>query len=170
VSVKNPRWTERRLPGFFLDWRRQWAGPSAHTLTPPDYLDEQKAFPHVVAAAWLFCPETVEYRDCIFLRERFEPDNVDTWFEHFNGAQEDVEAMVNQTELFDTFSNTDLDGHHDDLASLALAIGECWQGILAVRYPGRGVTVEVSGEDDGDEGPAVTFWSDHPGLQADSGG
>jgi hypothetical protein len=161
--VRNPRWTERELPGFFTDWRLKWSGPSAHALTPSDYLDEQKAFPYVVAAAWIFCPETVEYRGCIFLTERFEPDNADTWFEHFNGDQENVEAMVNQTQLFDTFSNTDLAGHENDLASLALAMGECWQGILAVRYPGRGVTVEVSGDDDGAEGPTVTFWSDHAG-------
>lgn len=164
MSVRRPPWPARKLPRFFLDWRDQWLGPAVETMTPLDYIDEQKAFPYVVAAAWLFCPETVEYRGCIFLKDRFAKANADIWFGEFNGDQAKVEAMVNQTKLYDVFANSDLDDHDDDLATLALAIGECWQGILAARYPERKVTVEVSGEDDGSYGPAVTFWTGHTGA------
>jgi hypothetical protein len=160
-GVGKPRWTDRRLPKFFIDWRSKWTGPSANEMTPLDYIDEQEAFLHVVAAAWLFCPETVEYRDCVFLKERFDDANVDIWFGQLEGDQADVEAMVNQTKLYDVFSNSDLEGHDDDLEGLALAVGECWQGILAARYPERGVTVEVSSEQDGAYGPTITFWTNH---------
>ena len=96
------------------------------------------------------------------MKDRFDQANVDTWFGHLNDEQADVEAMVNQTKLYDVFANSDLDGHDDDLAALALAVGECWQGVLAARYPERAVTVEVSGEEDGAYGPTVTFWTVHP--------
>jgi hypothetical protein len=161
VSVKMPRWSNRELPGFFLDWRTQWLGASAETMTPLDYIDEQKGFACVVAAAWLFCPETIEYRDCIFLKDRFDQANTDTWFGQLDGRQAEVEAMVNQTKLYDVFATSEVDSHYDDLTALALAVGECWQGVLAVRYPRRGVTVEVSGDEDGAYGPTLTFWTDH---------
>jgi hypothetical protein len=162
MSVRSPRWTDRRLPKFFTDWRGQFTGPSVNDMTPVDYLDEQKAFPYVVAAAWLFCPETVEYRDCLFLKDRFDAANVDTWFDRLEGDRADVEAMVNQTKLYDVFSNSDLDGHDDDLEELALAVGDCWRGVLAASYPEHGVTVEVSTEEDGAYGPTITFWTNHP--------
>jgi hypothetical protein len=163
VSVRMPRSTERKYPGFFVEWRRQWSGPSAKPMTPLDFVAEQKAFSYVVAAAWLFCPETVEYRGCLFLQDRFDQAKVDTWLGHLTGSQADVEAMVNQTKLYDVFANSDLDDHEEDLETLAFAVGECWQGVLATRYPERGVIVEVSGEEDGSYGPVVTFWTIHTG-------
>jgi hypothetical protein len=83
--------------------------------------------------------------------------------------QADVEAMVNRTRLYDVFASNELDGHDNDLAALALALGECWQGVLAARYPGRGVTVEVSGEEDGAYGPTVTFWIDRARRKSEAG-
>jgi hypothetical protein len=162
MSVKNPRWSERELPEFFLEWRRRWQGPSVDTMTPVNYLDEQGAVRFVIASAWLFCPETTEYRGCIFLREGFDQEIIDNWFTHFDGEQEPIEAVVNQAKLYDLFGNTDLDPYADDLVSLAQAVGECWQGVLSSRYPGRGVTVEYSGDADGAYGPTVTFWTAHP--------
>jgi hypothetical protein len=124
-------------------------------MTPLDYIDEQKGLGCVVAAAWLFCPETIEYRDCIFLKSRFDQGNVDTWFA--------------QTRLYDVFASYEFDGHDGDLTALALAVGECWQGVLAARYGRREVTVEVSGEEDGTYGPAITFWVDHTRRESDAG-
>jgi hypothetical protein len=167
--VRMPRWSDRKLPGFFLEWRSQWLGPSAETMTPIDYIDQQKAFTYVVAAAWLFCPETIEYRDCIFLKDRFDQENADTWFDQLDGKQADVEATVNQTKLYDVFAGYDLDGHDDDLTALALAVGECWQGVLPTRYPRREVTVEVSGDEDEAYGPTITFWSDHQHRGGEAG-
>lgn len=83
--MRKPQWAQRSPPGFFLDWRSQWAGASAETMTLLDYINEQKAFAYVAAAAWLFCPETIEHRDCIFLKDRFNQENVDTWFEQLDG-------------------------------------------------------------------------------------
>jgi hypothetical protein len=160
MSVSKPQWVDRRLPRFFVEWRDQWESATPDVLTPIDYLDQQGAPAIVVAAGWLFCPETVEYRGCIFLAERFDEGNVDTWFRQLDGIASEVEAMVNQTKLFDLFSNADLDQSGQDLDQLALAIGECWQGVLSVRYQDRDITVEVSDNEDGSYGPTVTFWSE----------
>lgn len=124
-------------------------------MTPIDYLTYRNSYSEVLAAAWLFCPETVEYRDCIFLKDHFEPANVDSWFNALKGDHEAVEAMVNHEDLADVARDLGL----DDLASLSLALGECWQGVLDTRYPERGVTVEVTR--DPQDCPIITLWSDH---------
>ena len=155
----NPSWERRELPRFFVEWRDEWQQPD---LSLDNYIDYQGGLPFVVAAAWLFCPETVEYRGAVFLKDRFDEANVDDWFERLSGAAQRVEAMINRLELWGVFTNTDLAGEDslgDELAQLALAIGECWQGVLSRRHSDRTVTVEVSDEEDGAYGPTVTFWT-----------
>lgn len=160
MSMTKPRWVDRRLPNFFLEWREEWGEAAVETFTPRDYLDQEPGPRLLIAAGWLFCPETVEYRGAIFLAENFDPANADTWFGELGGAPDRVEAMVNQVKLYDVFGNCDLSAVGDDLRQLAMAIGECWQGVLSTRYPDRDVTVEVSDEADGSYGPTVTFWSE----------
>ena len=153
-----PSWSERQLPRFFTTWREEWQDPE---LCPDNYLDFEGGLRFVVASAWLFCPETVEYRDCVFLRDRFDQATVDAWFERLGDDRERIEAVTNQVTLWDVFTNTlgrDEDDLHDELPQLALALGECWQGVLSRRYPGRQVMVQVSDEEDGSYGPTVTFW------------
>ena len=160
MSTTKPRWTERALPRFFIQWRSQWTGPTSADMSPYDYINEQGGLRFVIAGAWIFCPETIEYRGCIVLAERFNAENVDTWLEHFNGNASDVEAMVNQTHLDDVLGIGESDEIDDeDVAQLALAIGECWQGVLSARYPDREITVTTSGDADGSYGPTVTFSS-----------
>lgn len=163
MSTAKPRWTERVLPRFFLQWRSQWVGPAVADMSPFDYINEQSGLRFLIAGAWVFCPETTEYRGCVLLSERFNAENVDTWLEHFDGSVGDVEAMVNQTNLNDAFGIGDADEIDDeDVAQLALAIGECWQGVISTRYPDRDITVTVSGDEDGSYGPTVTFSSRKP--------
>ena len=160
MSTIRPSWTKRELPGFFLRWRSEWQDPD---LLPQNYLDFQGGLPFVLAAAWLFCPETIEYRDCTFLKQRFDKSNVDEWFTVLGGATQRVEAKINHVELWGTFANADLTGENqlgEELPQLALAIGECWQGVLSARYPDRTVTVEVSDEEDGAYGPTIAFWTE----------
>jgi hypothetical protein len=164
VSTAKPRWTERVLPRFFAQWRSQWVGPTAADMSPSDYINEQGGLRFLIAGAWVFCPETTEYRGCIVLSERFNADNVDTWLEHFGGNVSDAEAMVNQTHLDDAFGLGDADEIDDqDVAQLALALGECWQGVISARYPDRDITVTVSANEDGSYGSTVTFCSGKPG-------
>ena len=159
MSTGRPSWTNRRLPEFLLEWRLAWRQPE---LAPENYIDYEGGLPHVLAAAWLFCPETVEYRDGIFLKDRFAEPNADRWFTELAEITPRVEAMINHVELWGVFGNTDLTGDDrlgEDLPQLATAIGECWQGVLSLRHPEKIVTVEVSDEDDGAYGPTITFWS-----------
>lgn len=170
MSTIKPSWFKRELPGFFRKWRSEWQQPD---LLPDNYVDYQGGLPFVLAAAWLFCPETIEYRECIFLKDRFDKANVDDWFTQLADTTQRVEATVNRTELWGVFTNTDLAAENklgEDLPQLALAIGECWQGILSRRYPDRTLTVEVSDEEDGAYGPTVTFWTEKTPVQRSSGG
>jgi hypothetical protein len=164
MSTERPSWDKRELPGFFLNWRAKWQDPG---LLPHNYLDYEGGLPAVLAAAWLFCPETVEYRGGIFLKYRFGKSNVDDWFLQLAGVTQRVEVAVNSVELWEVFGNTDLVGEKrlgEELPQLALAIGECWQGILSVRYPDRTVTVQVSDEEDSAYGPTITFWTESAGT------
>ncbi|MFF8784315.1 hypothetical protein [Streptomyces sp. NPDC015125] len=165
MSSSKPVWSERELPAFFRRWRTEWKDEE---LSPDNYLDFEGGLRFVLAAAWLFCPETVEYRGCVFLEERFSRGTVDAWFTSLGGDRRRIEAVANHVELWDAFGNTPLtddDRLREELPQLALALGECWQGVLSARYPDREITVEVSDEEDGSYGPTVTFWTS-PALSA----
>jgi hypothetical protein len=166
MRMVKPRWADRRLPRFFVEWRASWGETAVETFVPVDYLNQQEGSAFSIMAAWLFCPEVVEYRGCLFLAWRFDRENVDMWFGHFGKAPDRVEAMVNQVKLYDVFGNSDLGDTEDDLDQLAEAIGECWQGVLSGRYPERDITVEISGDEDGSYGPTVTFWSEPGSLRS----
>ncbi|ARF57515.1 hypothetical protein [Streptomyces gilvosporeus] len=160
MSTSEPVWSERELPAFFRQWRNDWGDEE---LSPYDYLDFGGGLRFVLAAAWLFCPETVEYRGGVFLKERFHQGTVDDWFTNLEGDRRRIELVVNHVELWDVFLNTPLtddDRLGEELPRLALALGECWQGVLSARYPDRDITVEVSDEEDGSYGPTVTFRAD----------
>lgn len=159
MSSSKPAWSGRELPAFFRRWRTEWKDEE---LSPGDYLDHEGGLRFVLAAAWLFCPETVEYRGGVFLKERFSRGTVDDWFNNLGGDRQRIEAVVNHVELWATFGNTPLtddDRLGEELPQLALALGECWQGVLSARYPDREIAVEVSDEEDGSYGPTVTFWT-----------
>jgi hypothetical protein len=153
-----PSWSERRLPDFFTQWREEWQDPD---LYPDNYLDFEGGLRFVLAASWLFVPETVEYRDCIFLKDHFDQTTVDSWFTNLNDDRERIEAVTNQVNLWSVFTNTLAKTEGDlqeELPQLALALGECWQGVLTNRYPDREVSVQVTDEEEGAYGPTVTFW------------
>lgn len=165
MSSSKPAWSDRELPAFFTRWRTDWKDED---LSPDNYLDFEGGLRFVLAAAWLFCPETVEYRGCVFLKERFSQGTVDDWFTNLGDDRRRIEVVVNHVELWGTSGNTPLtddDRLGEELPQLALALGECWQGVLSARYPDREITVEVSGEEDGSYGPTVTFWTS-PAISA----
>ncbi|WP_405740379.1 hypothetical protein OG422_05645 [Streptomyces sp. NBC_01525] len=121
MSSSTPAWSERELPLFFTAWRTDWRD---ERLSPCDYLDFEGGLRFVLAAAWLFCPETVEYRGCVFLKERFRQDTVDDWFTNLGDDRRRIEAVVNHVELWDMFGNTPLaddDRLGAELPQLALA-------------------------------------------------
>ncbi|MGX1759323.1 hypothetical protein ACWIG5_20805 [Streptomyces lydicus] len=65
MSSSKPAWSGRELPAFFRRWRADWKDEE---LSPDNYLDFEGGLRFVLAAAWLFCPETVDYRGCVFSR------------------------------------------------------------------------------------------------------
>jgi hypothetical protein len=152
--------TERPLPEFFLRWRSGW-GDAAATWTPTDYLNQDSAVGATIAAGWLFNPTTVEYRGAVFLAERFDAATVDEWFGQYPGEPARIESVVNAVKLYDFFVNADIDPYDDSLPGLAADVGNCWRGVLALRYPDVNVRVEVTdGAKAGDYGPSVTFWTE----------
>lgn len=155
----DPAGPERELPAFFRQWRADWKDEK---LSPSHYLDFEGGLRTVLAAAWLFCPETVEYRGCVFLKERFQRGTIDDWFTELGDDLRRIEAVVNHIELWDTFANTPLSDDDQlgaELPQLARTLAECWQGVLSARHADRKITVEVSDEESGSYGPTVTFWT-----------
>lgn len=149
----------RPLPHFFLEWRQGWE-PGGASFSPMNYFIEESAVPALIMAAWVFCPETVTYREGVFLAERFDEANVDTWLSASDHDVAVAERKTNAIVLYDLFGSVDLDPYSDeDLQGLADSIGECWRGVLGRRYPERKITVQVSGEAEGAYGPTVTFWT-----------
>lgn len=103
MSSIKPSWSERELPAFFKKWRTDWKNED---LDPDNYLDFEGGLRFVLAAAWLFCPETVEYRGGVFLKERFRQSTVDDWFTKLGEDRNRIEVVVNHVELWGTFNNT----------------------------------------------------------------
>ncbi|PRX99889.1 hypothetical protein [Allonocardiopsis opalescens] len=161
--MSHPVWRHRAVPEPIAEWQNSFTPPITD-LGPVAYLNEPGRYLSVLAAAWLFNPATVEYRGGVFLEDRFSPDGVDVWSAHLHGDVAAAEAAVNQTVLFDLFTQVNVDACGEYAAiQLAQAIGECWQGVLAGRYPGRAVSVVVTDEEDGAYGPTVTFSTAGPG-------
>ncbi|GLU47150.1 hypothetical protein [Nocardiopsis ansamitocini] len=155
MSSERPFWHGRTEPEFVGTWRERFGG--SRTLTPTAYLDQEAAYPYVLAAAWLFCPETIEHRGGVFLAEA-GTETADRWIAYFGGDVRRAESMVNTTSLFDVFTNVGVDSYgEENLRQLAYAIGECWQGLLPRRHPRHDIVVTVTDEQDGAYGPTVTF-------------
>jgi hypothetical protein len=150
----------RRLPDFFLRWRRQW-GEQGAAWIPADYLNRDEAIGPAIAAGWLFNPSTVEYRDGVFIADRFSAETVNEWFARYPYEPARIEAVVNAVVLYDFFVNCELEPYEDALPGLAADLGACWFGVLSGRYPDRRIHVEVNdGTESGTYGPSVTFWTE----------
>ncbi|WP_030165155.1 hypothetical protein [Spirillospora albida] len=163
MTTTKPTLTTRSLPEFFLDWRQDFV-PGGEFFSPLNFLNQQAAIPFLISAAWLFCPEVTEYRGGVFRVARFDPENVDQWLADTAGEVSRTEAVVNELHVYSLFGNCDIDAYSDaELMQFAMAIGECWQGVLTRRFPAREVVVEVSGEEDGEYGPTITFYT-RPGT------
>ncbi|GAA3815229.1 hypothetical protein GCM10022403_056020 [Streptomyces coacervatus] len=123
MAETRPVWSGRELPVFFRRWRAEWKDEE---LSPSNYLDFEGGLRFVLAAAWLFCPETVEYRGCVFLKENFCQGTVDNWFTSLGDDRGRIEAVVNQVSLRDVFINTsrsDDDQLREDLLDIPGRLG-----------------------------------------------
>jgi hypothetical protein len=124
-------------------------------------LNRNEAIGPTIAAGWLFNPSTVEYRDGIFIADRFSAKVIDEWFERYPYESARIEAVVNAVVLYDFFVNCDLEPYEDALPSLAADLEVCWSGVLSKRYPNRRIHVEVNDGTESDSyGPSVTFWTE----------
>jgi hypothetical protein len=154
-----PVWRDRRVPGFAREWERATRGEDVEA-DPVHYLDQDAGVAFAVAASWLFCPETVEYRGGIFLKRRFSAANVDHWLEDHDLVT--TQATVNLTEIWTLFDHAESPVFDDlDELSLVSALGECWYGILRRRYPAHDIRVSVDLDEQGTapKGPSLTLWS-----------
>lgn len=153
-----PRWNERVLPEFVREWALSTMGDD--DVDPIDYLDQEAGPGFAVAAAWLFCPETVEYRGGVFLRRRFTPENVDAWLAEHSLLV--TQVTVNLTKLWMVFGGRgDLSAYDDQLL---WALGECWHAVIQRRHPEHRIFVSVDAdEEEVSYGPSITVWSGEGG-------
>ncbi|WP_152522999.1 hypothetical protein [Nocardiopsis potens] len=155
-----PRWSERRIPEYVRKWAERTIG-SADGVDPVDYLDQASALDAAIAAAWLFCPETVEYRGGIFLKRRFSSTNVDRWLEEHD--LKTTQATVNLQYIGDLYPHVEFAESDDaDDIQLLYALAECWYAVCTVRHPGRRIHVSTDEDADGlsPAGPSLTLWTE----------
>lgn len=162
-----PVWRERVVPSFIRQWLADVWG-ACDGVAPEDYLDQAGAPEIVIAASWLFCPETVEYRGGIFLASRFRAENVDMWLDGHDLVR--TQATVNLVFIWSLFDNAEspaLDAM--DEVQLAQAMAECWYGVLVQRYPGHDIRVsqDLDVDESSPKGPSITLWSTGPRAEAE---
>lgn len=161
---------DRAVPRFVAEWRAGF-GEDAKGLTPLDYLSANQGLPFAIAAQWLFCPDFVEYRGCVVVvKEGNDEGNltdqekagIDAWYDYFHGDIRNTEAKANLLRIAGLFALTDEDPYEQYLPPLARSVARCWEGLLALRFPGHRFTVEVLGDSASEADPEITFYTSTP--------
>lgn len=124
---------DREVPHFFAEWRAKFERDGE--LRPLDYLSMEHGLPFVIAAQWLFCPNFVEYRDCVVVVK----------------TGDDEGNLADQKDNYEQY-----------LPALARSVARCWEGLLTVRFPDRRFTVEVYGDSASELDPNITFYTSTP--------
>jgi hypothetical protein len=161
---------DRAIPRFVAEWRAGFVGEGAEGLTPLDYLSANQGLPFAIAAQWLFCPDFVEYRGCVVVVKQGDDEGnltdqekagIVAWLDYFHGDIRNTEAKANLLRIGGLFASTDEDPYEQYLPALARSVARCWEGLLALQFPGRQFTVEVL-DSASDADPEITFYTNTP--------
>ncbi len=133
---------------------REWSSgfepaPDAHA-----YLSQHLDISSAVIFARLLSPELVLERGCVILKDSYDPENFERWWQTVNGDTVRIEAVLNHLHLWDVF---DPDGEEDGraLESLASLIATSWRRRASEVFPDRAFRVEVID----DYGPTIVMTS-----------
>jgi hypothetical protein len=124
------------------------------------YLNLRADFDLAAAFSKLFWPDLVEADGCVFLSERYQPENFADWKERFNGDQQRIEAMINHVHVWDMFLNSpkDVDYPKQLHQYLAEVLAVCWKHALQEAFPDKKFVVSVFDDPVYSYGPEITFY------------
>lgn len=92
------------------------------------YLNLKYQLLDAIAFFKLYFPNFIEYRDCIFLEDRFNSEIVDEWFKEFSSDLKKVEYMSNLYEVKDLFDlNKSQNVNESDVKELGDLLKISWQ-------------------------------------------
>ena len=140
------------LPAF-----RAWSG----RLVPPGdtagYLAwEIPVLPAMVLLELVF-PRLIEVRGCVVRADRYDKDNFDNWYDHFDGDVEQVERITNFLRVDDWFEPGD-EIEEQALQTLADRIALGWRAQAARQFPERPLVAEAIRSTE-DYGPVVVLYT-----------
>lgn len=134
----------------FREWRSEFQPePDAHA-----YLSQHLDISSAVIFARLLAPELVLVRGCVILKDAYDPENFERWWQTVNGDTVRIEAVLNHLHLWDVFEP---DGEEDEraLESLANLVARSWDLHASRVRPDRTFRVEVMD----DYGPTIVMTS-----------
>jgi hypothetical protein len=99
-------------------------------------------------------PEFLEFQGGVFLKVKFDAENVTVWLDQLGNDRQAVEVTVNHIHLWDLFAPKD-DKEHAALEELAQVMANMWRAAARAAFPGREFLVTVSD----DYGPGITLRS-----------
>lgn len=127
--------------------------PTTTTFIPAPPTTDPLTGAQFSAALNLWWPELVEVDGCVLIRERYESANFQRWRERHLGDCTPVEAVLNETHLYDEVAGS---GPLDLLEDTARRLAGSWEQRLA-RYGGAGSFQVEFGTEPDRYGPTVTF-------------
>ncbi len=97
----------------------------------------------------LYFPEFIEVKNCILLKERYNVDNFEGWFDELKGDIREVEKISNLYEIKDLFHINDDSITSEKLLLLGDILKRVWKINLDLLFPSKKVDVYVfkEGED-----------------------
>ncbi len=96
----------------------------------------------------LYFPEFIEHKKCIILKERYDKEIFEQWFDEFDGDISKIERMSNLYEVKDLFHINNDNISESKINHLSLLLKKIWQINLDLLFPNRQIKVNVFKEDD----------------------
>ena len=106
------------------------------------YLNHNYDLNTALAFSKLFFPDFIEEKGCIILSFLYNYENMEEWYEEFNGKISEVEKMCNLYELKDFFH---INGENNDLAfnELGKVLQISWALNLNRLFPEKEFKVDI---------------------------
>jgi hypothetical protein len=122
------------------------------------FLDTKADFELAAAFSKLFWPDFIEVDGCVLLAEHYDRTSFQAWVEELNGEPQTLEAVINETHVYDLFNNsvgrTPAPAIFEWLGQVLL---KTWACCLRECFPSKRFEFRYATEPY-EYGPTLTFW------------
>jgi hypothetical protein len=152
--IEKPSLDEAQLAEY-QQWKRDFRAPD---LSLWDFIRFHGKIEHALVLGQLFVPDFIEVRDFVFIRDKFEPQSLESWIAELDGNRQSIERVINHTHIYDLFHDpVDTPSRLYIAEQLALMLRFTWSLVLAHGFPQRRFAFEYGTEPD-EYGPTITFY------------